>query len=53
MKTGWRASHHATMCIAAYGFLSPKETIPLRTSFRYAVQTLTPTITTQRSALAA
>ena len=36
---GWRGfHHHATLCIAAYGFLiSERETIPLRTSFHHAV----------------
>ena len=39
---GWRGfHHHASLCIAAYGFLvSERETIPppLGTSFRHAVQ---------------
>ena len=37
---GWRGfHHHATLCIAAYGFLvSERETIPLRTSCHRVVQ---------------
>ena len=47
---GWRGfHHHATLCIAAYGFLiAERATIPLRTSFRRAVPSasLTPQLST-------
>src|SRR5205809_4225774 len=50
---GWRGfHHHATMCIAAYGFLiSERETIPpLKTSFRRDLPDVYPTrrLSTQR-----
>jgi hypothetical protein len=49
---GWRGfHHHATLCIAAYGFLIAEQaTIPLRTSFRRAVQStsLARQLSTQR-----
>ena len=55
---GWRGfHHHATMCIAAYGFLvSERETIPpSSTSSRHAIPDacLTRRLSTQRSPLAA
>ena len=51
-RRGWRGfHHHATLCIAAYGFLSPSgRRFPLRTSLRRAVPAICATrrLPTQR-----